>query len=149
VIEGLLLPELDEQSAPFFEYAAAGELRVQRCASCGTRRMPPRPMCSRCRSFDDEWELLSGRGTIWSFAVPHPPLLPAYSAMAPYNVIVVEVAEDPGIRLDGNLDETPDGPLDELDPSTIRIGEPVRAVFPPPIDDGRGPIVLPRWVRRP
>jgi len=147
MIEGLLLPDLDEESAPFFHYAAQGQLRVQRCAACGARRMPPRPMCPRCRSFDREWEQVSGRGTIWSFAVPHPPLLPAYAEMAPYNVVVVELAEDPGIRLVGNLVATAGGRLDEVDPADIRIGEPVQVVFPPPIDDGRGPVVLPRWTR--
>jgi len=147
VHEGMLLPELDEESAPFFEYAAAGELRVQRCAACGTRRVPPRPMCHTCGSFEVEWERLSGRGSIWSFAVPHPPLLPAYAAVAPYNVVVVESEEDPAIRFVGNLVGSADGPLDEIDPSTIRIGEPVEVVFSSPVDDGGGPVVLPRWVR--
>jgi hypothetical protein len=149
VIEGFLLPELDEESAPFFDFAAAGELRVQRCAACGTRRMPPRPMCHRCGSFDADWELLSGRGHIWSVAVPHPPLLPAYEAVAPYNVVVVETDEDPTIRFVGNLVAAADGPIDEVDPATITIGEPVRVVFPAPLDDGNGPVVLPRWVRDP
>ena len=147
MIGGLLLPEWDEDSEPFFTSAAAGELRVQRCAACEARRMPPRPMCPRCRSFDADWELLSGRARIWSFAVPHPPLLPAYSAMAPYNVVVVEAHEDASIRFCGNLVVTADGPLDEIDPSTIAIGEPVHAVFPAPVDDGAGPVVFPRWAR--
>lgn len=147
MIEGLLLPEVDEESAPFWEFAAAGELRVQRCASCGALRMPPRPMCPRCRSTEASWDLLSGRGRVWSWAVPHPPLLPAYEAMAPYAVVIVEVDEDPTVRFVGNLVETPDGPLDEVDPGTVRIGEPIRVVFPAPVDDGRGPVVIPRWVR--
>jgi uncharacterized OB-fold protein len=147
MIEGMLLPDLDEDAAPFFEYAAVGELRVQRCATCGTRRMPPRPMCHACGSFEVAWERLSGRGRIWSFAVPHPPLLPAYAALAPYNVIVVESEEDPTIRFVGNLVASADGPINEVDPASISIGEQVRVVFPPPLDDGRGPVVLPRWVR--
>jgi len=147
VHEGMLLPELDEESAPFFAYAAAGELRVQRCASCGTRRVPPRPMCHVCTSTDVEWELLSGRGRVWSFAIPHPPLLPAYAEVAPYNVVVVEAEEDPTIRFVGNLVLSADGPLDEVDPSSIRIGEAVRVVFSSPVDDGQGAVVLPRWVR--
>lgn len=147
MIEGLLLPTVDEDSAPFFGFAAVGELRVQRCTVCRLRRMPPRPMCPRCRSFDPDWELLSGRGRIWSVAVPHPPLLPAYEAVAPYNVVVVETHEDPTIRFCGNLLVTADGRIDEIDPATITIGEPVRVVFPEPVDDGDGPIVLPQWVR--
>jgi uncharacterized OB-fold protein len=140
---GFVLPDADEPAArEFWEGTARGELRVQRCGACGRPRMPPRPMCPVCRSLAVEWRATSGRGTIWSFAVPHPPLLPAYAALAPYNVIVVSLAEEPGIRLVGNLVASADGPINEIDPSTIRIGEPVRAVFAK-IED----VHLPRWVR--
>ena len=88
--------------------------------------------------------LVSGNATIWSYVVPHPPLLPAYAELAPYNVIVVSLDEDPTIRMVGNLLGRPDGPINEVDPSTIRIGEPVRVVFQP-VDD----VTLPRWVRAP
>jgi len=148
MIEGLLLPQLDECSAPFFEYAERGELRVQRCDGCGLRRMPPRPMCPSCGSFDSSWEAMSGDGTVWSVAIPHPPLLPAYSAMAPYNVVVVALDDDPGIRLVGNVVAGPDADLDSVDPHSLQIGALVRVVFPPAVDDGNGPIVLPRWVLR-
>jgi uncharacterized OB-fold protein len=140
---GFLLPDLDEPtSAEFWAGCARGELLVQACAACGARRMPPRPMCPVCRSTEVRWEPTSGRGTIWSFIVPHPPLLPAYSKVAPYNVIVVALEEDPTIRFVGNLLATPEGEINEIDPSTIRIGEPVRVVFQR-VDD----VSLPRWVR--
>ena len=103
MIDGMLLPQPDDDSAPFFEFAAAGELRIQRCASCGRRRMPPQPMCPACGSFEVEWERMSGRGRVWSVVVVHPPLLPAYAAQAPYNVVVVELDDDPSIRLVGNV----------------------------------------------
>jgi hypothetical protein len=138
-----LLPDLnDPTSAEFWAGCARGELLVQTCASCGLRRMPPRPMCARCRSIEVRWEATSGRGRIWSFIVPHPPLLPAFAEFAPYNAIIVELEEDPLIRFAGNLVTGPDGPINEIDPATIEIGEPVRAVFHK-IDD----VYLPRWVR--
>lgn len=147
------LPALDECSAPFWEACRDGELRIQRCAGCGRLRMPPRPMCPWCRSLDNVWDEMSGTGTVWSFVVPHPPLLPAFAELAPYNVIVVQLDDDPGadappIRLVGNLVETADGPINAIDPATIRIGEPVRVVFPPALGDDEGEVVLPRWVRR-
>jgi uncharacterized OB-fold protein len=139
-----LLPDITEPtSAPFWEGTARGELLVQTCASCGLRRMPPRPMCSRCRSIEVRWEVTSGRGRVWSFIVPHPPLLPAFAEVAPYNAIIVELEEDPLIRFAGNLVTGPDGEINEIDPATIRIGEPVRVVFHQ-IDD----VFLPRWVRQ-
>ncbi len=76
---------------------------MQACGACGKWRMPPRPMCPSCRSTDVKWDRTSGRGRIWSFIVPHPPLLPAYAEKAPYNAIIVELEEDPTIRYAGNL----------------------------------------------
>jgi uncharacterized OB-fold protein len=140
---GLLLPDLGEPTtAGFWEGTARGELLVSTCDSCGTWRMPPRPMCPVCRSTAVRWEPTSGRGTVWSFCVPHPPLLPAYSALAPYNVIVVALDENPSIRFVGNLLASPEGAINEIDPDTIRIGEPVRVVFQQ-VED----VALPRWVR--
>jgi uncharacterized OB-fold protein len=138
-----LLPDVDDpESAPFWQGCARGELLVQSCGSCGARRMPPRPMCPACRSLEVRWEPTSGRASIWSFVVPHPPLLPAYQEVAPYNAIVVALEEDPAIRFVGNLVAGPDGPINEVDPATIEIGEPVRVVFQR-VED----VSLPRWMR--
>lgn len=138
----LLRPVPDDDGAPFWEYAARGELRVQTCSDCDEPRFPPRPCCPHCQSFTAHWQRMSGRGRIWSFVVPHPPLLPAYAAQAPYNAIVVELAEAPRIRLVGNLVSAPGAALNSLDPARLRIGAPVRAVFHTPPE---GP-TLPRWV---
>jgi uncharacterized OB-fold protein len=140
---GFLLPDLDDpDSRPFWEGTARGELLIQTCAACGQRRMPPRPMCFACRSTLHRWSPVAGSGTIWSFVVVHPPLLPAYAALAPYNVITVSLDEDPALRLVGNLVAGPDGSINEIDPATICIGEPVRVVFRR-VED----VVLPRWTR--
>jgi uncharacterized OB-fold protein len=138
-----LLPDLaDPTTGPFWEGCARGELLVQACGACGTRRMPPRPMCARCQSVAVQWVPTSGRGRIWSFIVPHPPLLPAFSAVAPYNAIIVELDEDPMIRFAGNLVTNADGEINEIEPASIEIGQPVQVVFHH-IDD----VFLPRWVR--
>ena len=50
--------------------------------------------------------------------------------------------EDPQLRLVGNLVARSDGPINEVDPATIQIGERVRVVFQQ-IED----VWLPRWVR--
>jgi hypothetical protein len=141
--EQILVPEIDEDNAPFWEGARKGELRMQRCAGCGRFSFPPRPMCPACHSIVFQWPVLSGRGTIWSYVVPHPPLLPYYMKFAPYNVICVALDEDPTLRLIGNLVEKPGGPLNAIDPAGIRIGEPVRVAFEKLTEE----ISLPRWVR--
>jgi uncharacterized OB-fold protein len=76
---------------------------------------------------------MSGRGVLWSWVIAHPPLLPAYAEKAPYNVIVVQLDEDPTIRMVGNLDD---------DPDAVGIGGAVRVTFPEPVED----VVLPRWL---
>jgi uncharacterized OB-fold protein len=101
-------------------------------------------MCPSCHSRAREWRELSGLGRIWSFIVPHPPLFPVFNPLSPYNVIVVELEEAPSIRLVGNLVGEPQGAINGVDPGTIRIGEPVQAVFVPMTDD----VTLIRWVRR-
>lgn len=139
---GYLLPVIDDDGAPFWEHAAQGELRVQACVSCGELRFPPRPCCPRCQSFDSEWRRMSGRGRIWSYVLPHPPLLPAYAAQAPYNAVVVELAEAPHIRLVGNVVAAPDAPLNSVDPARLRIGAVVKVAFTE-LADGT---TVPRWL---
>ncbi len=141
--EGFLLPVVDDDGAPFWEGTGRGELRVQRCSGCGRFRFPPRPMCPWCRSTTSEWPEVSGRATVWSYVVSHPPLLPAYAEYAPYNAVVVALDEDPSIRLVGNLVAGPGEPINSVDPATIEIGEPVRVVF----DRISEEFVLPRWIR--
>lgn len=133
----MLRPVPDADGAPFWEYAAHGELRVQACGDCGELRFPPRPCCPHCQSFDSEWRPVSGRGRVWSYVVAHPPLLADYAAQAPYNVVVVELDEAPRIRLVGNLVAGAGEPLGSFPATGLRIGARVRAVF----HDG-----LPQWV---
>jgi uncharacterized OB-fold protein len=134
----MLTPVTDTDGAPFWEYAARGELRVQACGDCHEPRFPPRPCCPHCRSFASEWRLTSGRGRIWSYVVPHPPLLPDYAEQAPYNVVLVELEDCPRIRLVGNLVAHAGAALGSLGSHRPRIGARVHVVF----GDGG----LPRWV---
>jgi uncharacterized OB-fold protein len=130
--DGLILPDVGQsETAPFWAACARGELVVQACAVCGRRRMPPRPMCPWCRSLDARWDVMAGTARVWSFVVAHPPLLPAYAARAPYLVAVVELDDDPSIRLVGGIEA-----------ESIAIGDPVRVVFSQVADD----VWLPQWV---
>jgi uncharacterized OB-fold protein len=74
--------------------------------------------------------------------VPHPPLLPQFAELAPYNVILVALEEDPTIRMVGNLVTSAGGAINEVDPGSIRIGAAVSVVFERISDE----IALPRWV---
>jgi uncharacterized protein len=143
-----LAPEPDPESEGFWQGTAAGELRVQLCGSCGRLRFPPLVRCPFCHAAERAWRPVSGEGTVWSFVVPHPPLLPGFAEAAPYNVVVVALAEDPALRMVGNLVARAGGPIGEVDPATIEIGLPVGVVFTERRSPSGRPLSIPQWVRR-
>lgn len=98
-------------------------------------------MCPGCRSIEREWIATSGFGKIWSFINVHPPLLPAYSPLAPFPVIIVELEENPKIRFVGNLVAAPGAPINSVAAASISIGQRVRVTFELVQD-----VTLPRWV---
>ena len=136
-----LEPVMDDDVAPFWEGCRRHQLLVQRCPDTHRLIFPPRPLSPFGGRRTPEWVEVSGRGTIWSFVVPHPPLLPEFAAIAPYNVIVVALEEDATIRMVGNLVTGPNGAINEIDPASIEIGQPVRVVF-------ASDFSVPRWVCR-
>ena len=119
------LPRPSEDSAPFWEAAQRGELRMQRCGDCGVVRFPPALLCARCLSERSEWVQLSGRGHVFSWIVVHQSQHPAFNADTPYNVAIVELEEGP--RLHTNLVDCRN--------DAIRIGMPVEVVFSKVGDD--------------
>jgi uncharacterized protein len=105
--------------AKFWEFVAAGELRLQRCAACGTLRHPPRPVCAPCGSAADDWILASGRGEIWAHTSIHPPTLPAFADRTPYAAVVVRLEE--GLFCVSNVVD--------VDPNDITVGMPVEVAI--------------------
>jgi uncharacterized OB-fold protein len=99
-------------------------------------------MCPFCLSTRSRWDLMSGKGSVWSWVVAHPPLLPAFQAFAPYVVAVVSLDEDEDLRLVANLVSGPDSDINSVPPESVTIGMPVGVVFQPAGED----IVLPRWM---
>ena len=114
----LPLPVLDEDTQPFWDYCRAGELRAQRCTACGRLRHPPRPTCPQCGSTDVEWQLLSGRGKVYTYAISHQAVHPALEGLVPFTTLIVEL--DEGLRVTSNLVEG-SGP--------VQIGTAVEVVF--------------------
>ncbi|NYI91406.1 hypothetical protein HNR02_004729 [Amycolatopsis endophytica] len=80
------------ETQPFFDAAARGELRIQRCLDCGRPFFHPRPCCPFCASADLEWFTTSGRATLYSYTITH---RPAPGFEAPYAIAVVQLAEGP------------------------------------------------------
>jgi uncharacterized OB-fold protein len=124
-----LRPVVSRDTAFFWAGCAAGELRVQRCTSCGTLRHPPGPACPRCGALDPGYVVAAGTGTVYSYVVHHHPPLPG--RRAPVVVALVELAE--GVRMVGELLDVP--------PGEVRIGAPVQVAFVR-VD---GDLTLPAW----
>lgn len=95
------LPQPDELTRPFWEACARRELRFQQCVACGHRWLPATGVCPRCWNAEAEWVRASGDGTVFSFAVYHRAYHPAFKALLPYVVAVIELAEGP--RLVSNI----------------------------------------------
>jgi len=97
------------ETQPYWDGAAAGELRIQRCRDCRQAYFYPRPLCPSCGSGDVEWFTASGRATLYSYVINHRPA-PGFEADAPYAIAVVQLAEGPrmmtnlvGVELDMEL----------------------------------------------
>ena len=143
--DGFLLPAVDQEAVLLGRQASgASSSRPARTAAISAT---PHGPCARRATPRRGLEEVPGKGTVWSFVVPHPPLLEPYSSLAPYNVIVVALDEHPTIRFVGNLVSGADGALNEIDPNSIRIGEPVEVVFKHFRRADGSEEALPFWVR--
>lgn len=124
-------PVVTDDSAVFWDAAAAGRLVGQRCADCGVMRHPPRPMCPHCHSLRTEIVPLSGRGTLYSYAFLHHPQHPAFS----YPVMAALVDLDEGIRIVSNLTD--------VARENVQIGMPLEVHFIPTDGGAQIPVFRP------
>jgi uncharacterized OB-fold protein/acyl dehydratase len=124
-----LQPAIGPDTAFFWDGVKAGELRIQRCADCGTLRHPPGPMCPSCRSLKRDYTIVSGRGEVHSYVVHHHPPVPGRTL--PFVVAVVALEE--GVRIVGNINDCP--------PGEVHIGMSVQLTFEQMDDD----LTLPQW----
>ncbi len=112
------VPQPTPETAHFWEGTRVGELRYQRCGSCGHAYLPPQPLCPACGSADVTVEISAGAGTVLSAIVSH---LKAPGVEPPFVLAVVEL--DEGARLLTNVVEV-DARLDAVPP-----GRRVRVVY--------------------
>ena len=125
----VMRPQVTRDTEFFWAGTLAGELRVQRCAGCGTVRHPPGPMCPRCGrpNGPDDYLVAQGTGEVYSYVVHHHPPIPG--KRLPVIVALVQLPE--GVRITAELTGT----------GQVRVGMPVRAGFVR-VDDE---LTLPVW----
>jgi len=123
-------PGVTTRTAAFWEGGAVGELRIQRCQTCARWLHPPLPMCPQCHGRDLEPEVVSGRGTVWSYTVNH--YRWSETLEPPYVVAEVELDEQADLRLLTVI----------VDCDDVAIGMPVRVRFEP-AGDAWAPVFAP------
>jgi len=114
-------PQSEYYSAFFWEHAKRHELAIQRCDRCRRYQHWPMPVCRNCSSFDLSPAVVSGRGTLYTFTVAMQSFHPYFDEKVPFIIAVVELEEQPGLKLVTNLLECTE--------DDVTIGMPVEVVF--------------------
>lgn len=87
------------------------------------------------------WDECAPTGRLWSFVVPHPPLLPAFAPLAPYVVGLIEPDGLPDIRMVGAIVASAEAGIGSVAPDAVAIGDRVKLTFVRLADD----VALPCW----
>ena len=124
-------PTLDTKE--YWEGCHRHELLVQQCKDCKTYRFYPCYICQKCHSKNYEWRRVSGKGKVYTWSVVTRAFDPAWKDDVPYVAAVVELDEQPGLLMTGNIIG--------CDPKSVKIGMPVEVSFIDVTDE----ITLPQW----
>jgi len=130
--DGRPLPLPDEVSAFFWDGAREGRLLIQRCSACAHYQYPPDVVCTYCQSLGVEAAAVSGRGILYSYSVVDRAFNQGFVDALPYVLALVELDEQPGLRMIANIVEAGDTPLE--------VGMPLEVTF-----EDRGEVVLPQF----
>ena len=125
----VIRPVVSRDTEFFWAGTAVGELRIQRCGTCGRLRHPPGPACPACGALEPGYVVAAGTGEIYSYVVHRHPPLPGRDL--PVVVALVELTE--GVRMVGEVRG--------VEPDEVRVGAPVRVEFVRVDDD----LTLPAW----
>jgi uncharacterized OB-fold protein len=129
------LPSLDALNRAFF---TAGVLTLQQCRQCQHIQHPPEEVCEGCQSFELGGFASAGVGRIESVAVVTQAVHPSLADQVPYAVVLVSVADAPGVLVAGNVVGR--------EPDDVRIGDRVRVVFEDATDARSGEsLKIPQW----
>lgn len=105
----------------FWDGLAERRLMILRCAGCGHHVHLPRPVCDRCGGDDLVPTQMSGGGTLYAYTVTVQAFHPYYADKVPYTLAVVELDEQPGLRITTQIAGCPE--------ARLRVGLPVRLVW--------------------
>ncbi len=96
-----ILPQLTPENEHYWKGGARGELCFLRCGDCATWVHPPSPVCPDCLSRRLTPAAVSGRARLLTWTENHQPWIPGFEP--PYLIAIVEIEEQPGLRVTTNL----------------------------------------------
>lgn len=115
------LPEITDQTRPFWTAAKAGKLVVQKCARCGQCNFHPKPWCIECGCRDIPWTEVRPTGTVYAYTVSRAVAMNLAGWQGELPVLFCLVDLDDGARLYAQVTG--------CTPETIKIGMRVQAYF--------------------
>ncbi len=95
------LPQLTDSNRFFWTSGEDGKLRFLKCSDCDNIIHPPVPVCDKCLSRRQDVTEVSGRATLVGVTVNHQMWIP--SIEPPYVIGLVEIEEQPSVRLTTNI----------------------------------------------
>ena len=127
------VPAPDDVSRFYWEAAVDHRLVLQRCRACRNMQYPPEICCVHCQGEEFEAAETTGRGAIYSYSVVDRPLHAGFVDALPYVVALVELDDQPGLRILTNIVGVPAG-------TRLSCGLPVEVTF-----EDRGSVTLPQF----
>ena len=97
------VPDPDPLAAFFWDAVTARRLEILRCVDCGHYVHYPRPICDRCLGESLRPSPVSGRGTLYAYTEVMQAFHPYFVDKLPYYLAVVELEEEPGLKMTTNL----------------------------------------------
>jgi uncharacterized OB-fold protein len=102
------LPEPTPETQAFWDGAAHGQLRIQRCVTTGRCFFYPQPYSPFVLGGAVEWITASGDATLYSYNINHRPAA-GFEDEGPYAIAVVQLAEGPRMMTNiVGIDNTPE-----------------------------------------
>ena len=131
--DSMMRPASSRDTKFFWDGVNAHELRIQKRPD-GSLQHPPVPAVWQDKDTAIDYQVVSGKGTVFTFVVHHAPKVPGRTL--PFVVALVELEE--GVRMLGELRN--------VDPAKVEIGMPVRATYIDfPEGDSGPPSTLYAW----
>ena len=118
-LEYIVHPEIDYDSAPYWQSLKAHQVKLQKCTNCGGFRFPPSPSCYNCGTLGGDWTPISGKGTVYSWTVIHHPIDKRLKNEVPFIIVLIELEEGPRVA----------GRLIDCDKNKIKAGMKVISQF--------------------